>query len=71
MWTFLVGEFAKLRKATVSFFMSGYQSIRPPAWKNSALTGWIFRKFDIGGFFENLEKIQVSLKSDKNAGYFK
>ena len=31
----------------------------------------IFMKFDIHVFFENLlEKIQVSLKSDNNIGYF-
>jgi hypothetical protein len=33
-------------------------------------TGGIFKEY-IGGFFENLsKKIQVSLKSDKNNGYF-
>jgi len=50
--------FAKLRKATVSFVMS----VCPSAWNNPAPTGRIFRK--------SVEKIQVSLKSDKNNGYF-
>jgi hypothetical protein len=27
-------------------------------------------KFDVSGFFKSVEKIQVSLKSDKNNGYF-
>jgi hypothetical protein len=40
------------------------------ASKNTALTGGIFMKFDISGFFENLSKIQVSLQSDKNNGLF-
>ena len=38
----LLGAFAKLRKATVSFFMSG----RPSAQNNSAVTGQIFMKFE-------------------------
>ena len=33
-------DFAKFRKATISFVMSVLQSV-------SALTGWIFMKFDI------------------------
>jgi hypothetical protein len=39
----LLGAFAKLRKATVSFVMS----VRPPALNTSALTERIFTKFDI------------------------
>jgi hypothetical protein len=63
------GAFAKLRKATISF-MSVRPSVRPPvllsAWNNSAPTGRIFMIFDIRLFFEeSVEKIQVSLKSDK------
>jgi hypothetical protein len=38
-----LGEFAKLRKATISLVMS----VHPSAWKNSANTGRIFMKFDI------------------------
>jgi hypothetical protein len=37
-----VGEFAKLRQATMSFVMS----VCPSARNNSALTGRIFMKFD-------------------------
>ena len=40
------------------------------AWKNLAPTGQIFMKFDIWWFFENLKKMHVSLKFDKNNGYF-
>ena len=40
-------------------------SVRPSAWNNLAPTGGIFVKFGIRIFFEN-----VSLKSDKNNGYF-
>ena len=61
---FLLGAFAKFAK-------SGYSScISPPAWKNSASTGWIFMKFDIWAFFEKcVEKIQLLWKSEHN-GYF-
>ena len=48
-------------------------SVRLTAWNNSAPTGRIFTKFDIWVFFEKtVENIQVglSLKSDKNKGYF-
>jgi len=46
------------------------QSVRPSAWNNSAPTGRIFMKFDFWVFFEkSVQKIQVSLKSDKNNGY--
>ena len=42
-YVIFLGEFAKLRKATVSFVMS----VRPSARNNSAATGRIFMKFDI------------------------
>jgi len=61
-----LGAFAKLRRATITFVMS----VRPSACNNSARTGRIFIKFDIWGFFrKSVEKIQVSLNSDKNKGY--
>ena len=44
---------------------------RPAAWNNSAPTGRILMKLNIWDFFlKFVEKIQVSLKSDKNNGYF-
>jgi len=49
----ILGSFAKLRKATVSFVTSLSLS-GPSAWNNSATTGRIFMKFDILVFFENL-----------------
>jgi hypothetical protein len=43
----------------------------PSTWNNSAPSGRIFMKFDTGVFFgKSVEKIQVSLKSEKNNGYF-
>ena len=46
-------------------------SVRVSAWYNSAPAGQIFMKFGIRIFFEKtVEKIQVSLKSDKNNRYF-
>jgi hypothetical protein len=61
-----LGELAKLRKATIGFVMS----VRPSAWNNSAPTRRIFTKFDIRIFFRKLvQKIQVSLKFNKNDGF--
>ena len=54
----------KLQEVTISFIMS----VRPSAWRNLAPTGQIFMKFDI--FWKSVQKIQVSLKSDNNNGYF-
>jgi hypothetical protein len=47
-----LGLFAKLRKATVIFVTS----IRPSAKKNSDPTTWVFMKFDISVFLENLSR---------------
>ena len=58
--------FVKLKKTTMIFVMC----VRLSAWINSTSTGRIFVKFGIWIFFENIEKIQVSLKSDKNESYF-
>ena len=46
-------------------------SVCSSAWKNSAPTGRVFRKFNISKFFLNsVEKIQFSLKSDKSNWQF-
>jgi len=67
----LVGAFAKLRTATISFVMSVCPSVRRSAWINSAPTGRIFMKFDIWISFESVSvKFQVSLKYGKNNDYF-
>ena len=47
-----LGAFAKLRKATIGFVTP----VRLSTWNNSAPTAWIFIKFDIGRFFENLSR---------------
>jgi hypothetical protein len=63
----LLGAFEKLRKVTISLAIS----VCPSSGKNSTPTGRIFIKFDIRGFFFFfVEKIQVSLKTDKNNEYF-
>jgi hypothetical protein len=67
---FFVRTFAKLRNETISFDTTVCMSFSSP-WNNSAPTGWIFMKIDIWGFFGKfVEKIQVSLKSDRNEKYF-
>jgi hypothetical protein len=43
----ILGIFAKLLNATISFVMSGHLS----AWNSSASAGWIFMKFDYVGYF--------------------
>jgi hypothetical protein len=43
--------------------MSVFLSVCPSAWNNSAPTGWIFMKFDIWGFFENVAR---KFKFEKN-----
>jgi hypothetical protein len=48
----VLDAFAKLRKATLSFV----KSVFPSALRNSAPTGYIFMKFDIWVFFENLSR---------------
>ena len=64
-----------LQKATISFVasvcLSVCLSVYPSAWSNSAPTGPIFMKFYICVFFRKSgEKIQFSLKTDENNGYF-
>ena len=67
----LLGAFAVLRKATISFALSVCPSLCLTAWNNSTATGHIFIKFHIYVLFlKSVEKIQVSLESDKNNGYF-
>jgi len=55
-------QFAKLRKASISFDVF----VRPSAWNDSAPAGRVFIKFDMSTFRISVEKIQISLKSDKN-----
>jgi len=42
----------------------------PSTWDNSAPKGRISMKFDTSIFRKYVEKIQVSLKCDRNSGYF-
>jgi len=48
----LLAELAKLRTMTIRFVMSVRLSVRPSAWNNSASTGRILMKFDIGHFLK-------------------
>jgi hypothetical protein len=59
-----VGAFAKTAKS----YYRLRQNVCPSAWNNSPPNAWIFMEFGtLREFFEkSLEKIQVSLKSDKN-----
>ena len=66
---YFIGAFAKFRKATISFFMSVRLFILPHATTRLPLDvfSWNLR---VRIFLKSFEKIQVSLKSDKNKGYF-
>jgi hypothetical protein len=66
VWNFLLGAFAELQKEAVSFVMS----ICLYTWNNLAPTEQIFMIFDVSIFLKSVEKIQVSLKTDKNGRYF-
>jgi hypothetical protein len=52
----ILGAFAKLRKATVSFVMFVCLTVYPSAWKNPTLTGRILMKVDTWAFVENLSR---------------
>jgi hypothetical protein len=47
-----LGTFLKFWKASVSFVLS----VQPSTWNNSALTEWIFVKFNIWVFFQTLSR---------------
>jgi hypothetical protein len=51
----ILDALAKLGKATVTL-LSVRLFVRPSARNDSVPTGWIFKKFDIWVFFENLPR---------------
>ena len=56
---------------TISSAVSVHPTVCPFQWNNSVPTGQSLMKFGMCVFFQkNIEKIQVSLKSDKNNMYF-
>jgi hypothetical protein len=61
-----LGAFAMLRKPTITFVMSVSLYVRPHAELGSSWTYF----HEIWVLFETVEKIQVSLGSDKNNGHF-
>jgi hypothetical protein len=48
----------------------GRPPVCPSVWNNSAATGRICMKFDILSIFRKFENIRISVKYDKNKGYF-
>jgi hypothetical protein len=65
---------ARSQNCEKQLLASSCLSVRPSfcasAWKNAAPTEGIFMKFYMSIFWKSVKKIQVSLKSDKNNGYF-
>jgi hypothetical protein len=63
-----LGVFSKLRKATISFVMS----VRPSVRMKQLGSHWTdFNEiWNLKIFRKSVQKIQVSLKSDKTEGYF-
>jgi len=62
----LFRRFRKIAKATISIVTSRC----PSAWSISAVSGWIFMKFFIRLYFENLWRKFVTLKHIRNNEYF-
>jgi hypothetical protein len=62
------GAFAKLRKATISFVMTVRLSVR----MEELVSHWtdFYENMYLRNCRESVENIQVSLKSEKNIGYF-
>jgi hypothetical protein len=66
-----LAAFTKLRNRLLAPSLSVCPSVRPSARNNSGHSGRIFTKFWYWSIFlKYVEKIQVSLKSDKNHEYF-
>jgi hypothetical protein len=65
----ILGEFVKFRKATISFVMPVRPSFSPHGTTRLQLEEFS-QNFIFGYFKKSVEKIQVSLKSEKNNGYF-
>jgi len=63
-----LGAFEKLRKAIISFVTSVCPSVSPHRRNPLPMNGFSRKLVSI--FRKSVEKIQVSLKSDKNNGYF-
>ena len=65
-----LGAFAKLRKVIIRFIMSVRLPVRPPVrWKVLSSHCRVFNEiWYLWIFLKSVEKIQVSLKSDKNTG---
>jgi len=67
--SFLLGAFAKFRKATIGFFISIRQSVRPHGINRLPLDGFslnlVFEYFS-----KSVEKNKVALKSDNSNEYF-
>jgi hypothetical protein len=53
-WCFVSNFKASSRSCEKRILVSSCQSVRLPAWNNSAPSGQIFLKFHISVFFENL-----------------
>jgi hypothetical protein len=52
----LSGALAKWRKSTINIVTSACLSVHYPAWKHSAPNGWLFMKFHISVFFQNMSR---------------
>ena len=66
------GAFTKLQKVTISFVMSVHLYIHPAVHMEKISSHWMdfYQIWYLSIFWKSVEKIQVSLKSDKNNGHF-
>jgi len=70
--SYIVGSFAKLRKANISFVISVCVSVRPSVRVEEHGCHWteFYEVWFLGICRKSVEKIQVSLKSDTIYRYF-
>ena len=69
---FILGAFAKLWNATISFLMSVRQSMRPSSRMEQLVSPWtnFHEMWYFSAFRKTVEKIQFWWRYDKNNGYF-
>ena len=68
-----IGAFVNLRRATILFNMSVHASVCPSVRMKQLGSHWtdFYEICYLCTFRKTVEKMQVSLKSDKNGGYFR
>jgi len=69
-WWTLLGALAKLRSATISFFMSVHLSLSPHRTSRLPLEGYLLNLIFEYFFWKSVKNNSNFIKSDRNNGYF-